>query len=282
MKILVTGATGFIGKYVIKELLKYNHIKIIATSIMSQKEISNYKWCDQVEYITCDINETKENFFDFFHKPDLMIHLSWENLPNYGELFHFEKNLFSNYFFIKNMITNGLKRIAVTGTCFEYGNINGCLSEDIETKPNNSYGLAKDTLRKFIEELNKKITFDFYWIRIFYLYGKGQNPNSLLSQLDKSISNNEKIFNMSCGEQIRDYLPVQKVAENIVNISLQNKIKGVINCCSNRSISVRKIVENRIKEKKSKIKLNLGFYSYSKFEPFAFWGDDTKLNKIIR
>jgi len=87
---------------------------------------------------------------------------------------------------------------------------------------------------------------------------------------------------MSCGEQIRDYLPVQKVAENIVNISLQNKIKGVINCCSNRSISVRKIVENRIKEKKSKIKLNLGFYSYSKFEPFAFWGDDTKLNKIIR
>ena len=91
----------------------------------------------------------------------------------------------------------------------------GCLDEDMPSAPANPYSLAKDTLRKFLQELRKVSPFHLKWARLFYMYGSGQNANSLLSQLDKALANGETSFNMSSGEQERDYLPVEKVAEYI-------------------------------------------------------------------
>ena len=277
MKVLVTGATGFIGNYVVTELLRHEH-HVIATSRDAEKA-GNYEWFSNIKYISCDLNIAQENFFQFFQQPDLLIHLAWEGLPNYKDLFHLEENLFSNYRFLKNMLNHGLKNLVVTGTCFEYGMQSGALSEDMETKPDNPYGLAKDTLRKFLEQLQKKIDFEFKWVRPFYMYGKGQSPDSILSQLDKSLESGDTIFNMSGGEQLRDYLPVEKVAEYIVKIAMQDRINGVINCCSGVPISIKKLIEKYL-EKKS-IELNLGYYPYPDYEPMAFWGDDKKLNTIL-
>ncbi len=275
MKILVTGATGFIGNYVVEELLKYEH-KIIATSIKHSQQIY-FNWIEKVDYIQADLNEDEKNWFAFFNEPDQIIHLAWEGLPNYNELFHIERNLPRNCCFLKNIIQNGLKGVVVIGTCFEYGMQSGALSEDMETKPDNPYALAKDTLRNFLEQLQKKIDFELKWVRLFYMYGKGQSPNSILSQLDKALQNGETSFNMSGGEQLRDYLPVEKVAEHIVKIAMQSKVKGIINCCSGRPISIRRLVENYMAKKQKNIQLNLGYYPYPDYEPMAFWGDNRKL-----
>jgi dTDP-6-deoxy-L-talose 4-dehydrogenase (NAD+) len=86
---------------------------------------------------------------------------------------------------------------------------------------------------------------------------------------------------MSGGKQLRDYLPVEKVAEYIVKISIDDKITGIINCCSGEPISIRKFVENYIAEKNKNIELNLGYYPYPDYEPMAFWGDNKKLMKIL-
>jgi len=280
MKILITGATGFIGNNVVEKLLKNKDHEIIANS-RNQDKAKTFKWFNKVKYINCDLNDNKENYFTFFENPDLLIHLAWESLPNFKELYHFERNLFTNYNFIKNMITNGLQNLSVIGTCFEYGMQDGCLSEDLNTNPIVPYAIAKDTLRKFIEELNKKYKFNFKWIRLFYMYGIGQSPKSIIPQLDIALDNNEQIFNMSGGEQLRDYLPIEKVAEFIVKISLQNRINGIINCCSGNPISIRKFVENYLEERNRSIILNLGYYPYPDYVPLAFWGDNTKLNSII-
>ena len=279
MKVLVTGATGFIGNFIIKELLRHR-FTTIANSLLSEKEISSF-WLKKVDYIQADLNEIRENWFSFFGKPDLLIHLAWEGLPNYKELFHLERNLPSNYFFLKNMVENGLRKVVVTGTCLEHGMQSGALKEDLETKPDNPYALAKDCLRKFLEQLQKKIDFDLKWIRLFYMYGKGQSPNSILSQLESALERGNKVFNMSGGEQLRDYLPVEKVAEFIVKISMQDKISGIINCCSGKPISIRKLVENYLAENNKSIELNLGFYPYADYEPIAFWGDNRKLKSIL-
>jgi len=114
------------------------------------------------------------------------------------------------------------------------------------------------------------------------MYGMGQNPNSLLSQLDRALANSEAVFNMSGGEQVRDFLPVEKVAEYIVEIALQKKVNGVINCCSGNPITVKGFVENYLKKINRKITLNLGYHPYPDYEPMRFWGDDTKLNTILR
>ena len=179
------------------------------------------------------------------------------------------------------MISYGLQRLSVAGTCFEYGKKKGKLSEDMETNPILPYSLAKDTLRKFIQELGKKFTFKFHWIRLFYMYGKGQSAKSIIPLLDKAFDNNEQNFNMSGGEQRLDYLPVEKVAENIIKISLQEKITCIINNCSGKSIIIKKLVDDRIKRKKKRIKLNLGYYPYPDYVSMEFWGDNTKLKSIL-
>ncbi|KKM95900.1 hypothetical protein LCGC14_1183480 [marine sediment metagenome] len=281
MKVLVTGSTGFIGNYVMNELIRQNNYDIIATSIDSTEVAMNFEWFNKVKYIQCNLDDKIKNFYTFFEEPDSLIHLAWEGLPNYYELYHFERNLSVNYNFIKNMIISGLGNLSVIGTCLEYGLKEGCLYENDKTNPITPYGLAKDTLRKFIEMLNKKYDFSFKWIRLFYLYGKGQNPNSLLPQLDRALDKNEEIFNMSEGGQLRDYLPIEQVAEYITKITFQDKINGIINCCSGKPISIRKLVEDHLKKRNKSIKLNLGYYSYNDYEPMAFWGDNTKLLHII-
>lgn len=277
--ILITGATGFIGNYLINELLTHNY-NILATSRLNEQKI-NTEWINNTDYIQANLNEKKEDWFSFFGKPDMIIHLAWEGLPNYNELFHIEQNLSNNYYFLKNMIEKGLKNIIVSGTCFEYGDQSGELSEEIETKPNTTYGLAKDCLRKFLEQLQVKFDFDLKWIRIFYPYGEGQNPNSILSQLDLALEKGDKVFNMSGGEQIRDYLRVEKMVEYIVKISMQDKINGIINCCSGNPISIKDLVKNYLIEKDRTIELNLGYFPYENNVPMAFWGSIKKIKSIL-
>jgi dTDP-6-deoxy-L-talose 4-dehydrogenase (NAD+) len=235
-----------------------------------------------VQYIEYDIDDKSyEDLYQKFNRPDKLIHLAWDGLPNYNDLIHIEKNLPNHYIFLKNLTKNGLKDINITGTCFEYGMINGELSEDMNTQPSNSYAIAKDTLRKFTQELQKQYNFDFKWIRLFYMYGEGQSRKSLIFLLDQAIKNKDKEFNMSGGEQTRDYLHINKVIENIILICFQKiYLNQAINCCSGKSISIKKLVENYLEEKSYLLKLNLGYYPYSGFEPMSFWGNSKKINLI--
>lgn len=280
-KILVTGASGFIGHYVVEELLKEN-ISVIATASSKQSMLQK-PWMEKVRFVPFNFKDFDNtiNYFQFFDYPDAIIHLAWEGLPNYKSLFHFEDNLPRHYAFLKNLVKNGLKDITVAGTCLEYGYKEGCLQEDMITNPSNAYAIAKDTLRKFLQQLQLSIPFTLKWVRLFYMYGKGQNPKSLFSQLDRAIENGDEVFNMSGGEQIRDYLPVAEVARNIKAIALQNSVTGIINCCSGNPVKLKDLVMEYVKEKRSAIQLNFGYYPYLDYEPMQFWGDNTKLKIIL-
>src|SRR5580765_8233745 len=120
-KILVTGSTGFIGSYVIKELLMHD-VEIIASSI-NEKRAKEKSWYQQVRYIPLDIAQLGQhaNYFQFFDRPDIVIHLAWEGLPNYRSSFHLEKNLPHHFTLLTNLSENGLNDLTVTGTCLEYG-----------------------------------------------------------------------------------------------------------------------------------------------------------------
>ena len=282
MCILITGATGFIGCRVVEYLASHSEHELIATSIESKEKAELL--CPALKnatYIQKNLNEKEDNYYTFFEKPDCVIHLSWEGLPNYNELFHIERNLPVNFYFAKNMIQNGLADITIAGTCFEYGLQNGCLSEDMATAPATVYGLAKDSLRKFIELLHNKHQFSMKWIRFFYLYGQGQGKRTLWGQLVEAAENNHKEFNMSLGEQLRDYISVNQAAEYVSKIALQNDITGIINCCSGKPVSVRRFVEEFFEEHGVSVKLNYGYYPYPEFEPLAFWGDAGKLGMVV-
>ncbi|HVS97175.1 MAG TPA: NAD(P)-dependent oxidoreductase [Puia sp.] len=281
-KILVTGATGFIGRYVVEELIRLGHTVVASSADAAKARTAS--WYPKAEYIPFDLSrmDASCNYYAFFGKPETLIHLAWEGLPHYKEAFHLEVNYPRHAAFLGNMVNNGLSDLTVIGTCLEYGMQEGELREDMPAHPANAYAEAKDRLRRRLEALSSTRNFDFRWVRLFYMYGKGQNPNSLLSQLENAIGRGDKVFNMSGGEQQRDYLPVEKVASYIVRIALQSKVTGVINCCSGRPVKVIDLVRDFLKDRQGDIALNPGYYPYPDYEPMRFWGANTKLKTILK
>jgi len=280
VKILVTGATGFIGNNVIPQLLERGH-SIVAVA-RNETRAATLPWYSNVNFIACDIHSGGTDLsIENFGRPEALIHLAWPGLPNYESLFHYEDTLLADYAFVKTLVEQGLKQVLVTGTCLEYGMQHGCLSEDLPTIPTVPYALAKDSLRKFLQSLQRQTPFTLQWFRLFYMYGNGQSPRSLLAQLDVAIDRGDKYFNMSGGKQLRDFLPVEEVARRISSLIESVDSDGIYNCCSGTPISVKALVEKRIQNRNSKIELNLGHFPYPEYEPMEFWGDTKKFTKII-
>jgi dTDP-6-deoxy-L-talose 4-dehydrogenase (NAD+) len=265
--VFVTGASGFIGRHVVSCLLK-NGYDIYAIT-REAGSFDRFDWKDQVRIIEHNINDPHINFT----VPDnaSLVHLAWEGLPNFKERFHYERNLPASYHFIKSLVEQGVRQILVTGTCLEYGMRDGEMDADDTTDPQNPYGFAKDALRKSLEFLQKDLNFTLQWARLFYMYGNGQNPKSLLAQLDTAIENGDAVFNMSGGKQVRDYLPIEDVAQQICTVFKSQK-QGRFNICSGEPIEVKELVQYHIKRRNASISLNLGYYPYPDYEPMAFWG----------
>jgi dTDP-6-deoxy-L-talose 4-dehydrogenase (NAD+) len=280
VKILVTGATGFIGNYVVHGLLKGNHT-VIATSANASKA-KEKNWFKDVAYIEHDIHRSAgDNLFEKFLRPDIAIHLAWGGLSDFKSQAHISRELPAHLSFLGNLAENGLNSLTVTGTCLEYGMREGELDEAMEGKPVIAYPIAKDLLRKALEGLRLKHQFSFRWVRLFYMHGEGQSPKSILQLLENALNTNEAQFNMSLGAQERDYLPVTDVADKIIALALSPKAEGIINCCSGVPITIKSLVENYLSIKQKTIQLNLGFYPYTDYEPMRFWGSTKKSNSIL-
>ena len=277
IKVAVTGASGFLGQHVLNYLNNLP-VEVIATTRSMQAnlpKLNNGLW------IELDIQNPPENILSLMGNPDVLIHLAWQGLPNYKSLHHFESELPVQYDFLSTLIKEGLQSIVVVGTCFEYGMQSNSLSEKLDTKPSNPYGFAKDCLRKQLEFLKTRHNFKLTWARLFYLYGDGQSDSSIYPQLKRAIQNSEIKFDMSEGKQLRDYLPVEKVAKYLIDLALLKKDIGVVNVCSGVPISVKDLVENWLDENNWGIELNLGFYPYPNYEPMNFWGDSFYLRSLL-
>lgn len=279
MNILVTGASGFVGRHVVSGLLSKGYrVTAVARNENRAKDLS---WFGNVNFVACDIHSRLFDLVSRIDFPDAVIHLAWPDLPDYGALSHIEETLPANYQFLKSLVSAGVKHILVSGTCFEYGTQNGCLAEDIATCPTTPYAIAKDCLRKFLQSLQEQYPFCLQWARLFYLYGEGQHHKSLIMQLDRAISSGDTYFNMSGGEQLRDYLPVETVASYLIRLMETPLFDGIINVCSGVPVSIRRLVEEYMAKRNANIQLKLGSYPYPDYEPMAFWGNNGKLIELI-
>ena len=277
MKVAVTGATGFIGRHVIAELEARSVESIALVRNPATKSLGHFG----SRVVSLDLHHPPSDAYELMGRPDVLIHLAWSGLPNYRSLHHFEQELPAQYQFLRGLIDAGLQSLVVAGTCFEYGMQSGPLNEDVAPQPSNPYGYAKDALRCQLEYLKAIHPFRMTWARLFYLYGKGQAEGSLWPQLRQAAERGDARFNMSGGEQLRDYLPVTEVASHLVSLAIASRDVGVVNVCAGTPISVRKLVEGWIEQNGWSITPNLGHYPYPDYEPMAFWGDRSKLDGLL-
>lgn len=274
MRIVVTGATGFIGRHVVPRLHARGHQ--VLTVARDESTVPLLGWPKDIRFLAADIYAAPEAVLAEVRQSDALMHLVWPGLPNYASSFHLDRNLPGDIEFLRAVVVGGCRQVLVTGTCFEYGIQWGPLSEDCPTRPVNPYGMAKDALRRELESMRRSRPFCLQWARLFYMYGPGQNPNSLLAQLDRAIDEGAGEFSMSGGEQLRDYLPVEEVAARLVRLLEHPEFDGVTNICSGNPISVRRLVEERMVERGVTLRLRLGAYPYSEHESMAFWGSSNR------
>lgn len=277
--VLVTGATGFLGRHVVRALLELG-AEVTATARDATKA-REMEWYSLVRFIPFDLADSAAGLFDHFGRPERCLHLAWGGLPNYRDIFHLKTNLPLHRAFLDHLLGEGLRHLLVAGTCLEYGLRGGCLTEDMDPAPDNPYAQAKDQLRRHLESVARRTGASLRWVRLFYLFGPGQNPRSLLAQLDRAIDDGWESFDMSGGQQSRDYLPVQTAAAYLAHLVLQDDVTGILNCCSGRPITVENLVREHMLRRGADLRLNLGVHPSPEWEPMHFWGADTKLKKAL-
>ncbi len=268
MTVALTGATGFLGRHVLEELLVRGQ-SVVATYRTGREpthEASGLCW------VELDLATPPADAFERLGRPQVLLHLAWGGLPNYQSLHHFEEELPKHYRFLAGLVRQGLPALVVAGTCFEYGMQSGPLAADGPTRPSNPYGFAKDTLFRQLQLLRRTHTFALTWARLFYMYGEGQPETSLLPRLRRAVAEGRREFPMSGGEQLRDYLSVSDVARQLVTHALARRDRGAVNVCSGVPISVRRLAEGWITENRWNILLRFGDLPYPDYEPMAFWG----------
>jgi dTDP-6-deoxy-L-talose 4-dehydrogenase (NAD+) len=275
--IAVTGASGFVGRHVLAALARTDATIVAHARTPRPDHVSTARQ----RWIYFDLAGVADEAFERLGRPDIVIHLAWGGLPNYLSLQHFEIEFPAQHRFLRALVTAGLGRLVVTGTCFEYGIQSGCLNEGMTPLPSNPYGTAKDTLRKALDSLSETIALDLRWLRLFYLYGSGQAPTSLYSQFRAAVVRGNRRFDMSVGDQMRDFMKVEDAAAAIADIALRARAPRILNICSGAPTSVRNIVERWRKEMGADIELNIGVLPYPHYEPFAFWGDDSRLCELL-
>lgn len=231
--------------------------------------------------VPLDIHTQVTDPYNVLGKPDVLLHFAWSGLPRYDSSHHIEEELPAHASFLSACVRSGIRRVMVAGTCFEYGLTSGEISEDRALDPVTLYGQAKARLFQYMTSLRETASFELVWPRLFYLYGPGQSRNSLYSLLQAAIARGEESFDMSGGEQVRDYLPIAEAARLLVDVAFSSGDIGAINICSGKPTRLKDLVARWIAEAGSTTRMNLGRLPYSSFEPMAFWGSRTKVDRLL-
>ena len=276
MSILITGVTGYLGKELINKYLNSNKKIVLTYRNKKLENFNNFFWKE------FNLYSNQNDIYNYLTKPESLIHLAWDglNLRDYGSSIH-TKQVDYHFNFIESLIKNGLKNIIVVGTCFEYGDYEGEINEDMTPNPVTNYGQAKNTLRLKLESLKLKYKFNLTWLRLFYLYGGEKNTDNLWGNLNRAVNSKKNSFQITKGTQLRDYLHIEDVVKYIKILASLNKDLGVLNICSNTPVSIKQLVTKWINENDWKIRIELNKLPIKNYEKRDFWGSNIKLKSIL-
>lgn len=274
MKILVTGASGYIGSSVVQELLASGHAVIAADLQFPTQD-------PRVTYLPVSVLEPDEHAFEHLGSPDVCIHLAWRNGFIHNAPSHMAE-LSAHFSFLSNMIRGGLKRLSVMGTMHEIGYWEGAIDENTPCNPLSQYGIAKNALRQALLRLEKPADFSLCWLRAFYILGNDARNHSVFSKILQMEKEGKEFFPFTSGKNLYDFIHVDELAKMIVRASLQTEETGIINVCTGKPISLAQQVTEFIAAHDLKIRPQYGAFPDREYDSPGIWGNPDRIRKIMR
>lgn len=272
-RILVTGAGGYIGKYVVTTLLDFGAEVIVVDINMEGID-------DRAKKIQYNIFNGSNKIYKELGEPDACLHLAWKDGFVHNSVAHMEY-LSAHYLFASNMIHGGLRQFAALGSMHEVGYYEGAIDEDTACFPRSMYGVAKNALRQSLQVLCEQENFCFQWLRGYYITGDDLKSHSIFTKILEAEKEGKDYFPLNSGKNQYDFISIENMAKEIALILMQDEVKGVINCCSGRPVSLKEKVEEFINSQNLKICPKYGVFPERSYDSPIVYGDTEKIRKII-
>ena len=272
MKVLVTGANGYLGQGIVKALLDMG-AEVIAADFKTDNVDSRAKRIpgDLFSY---------EDPYEYYEEPDVLLHLAWrDGFVHYSDA-HIE-DLPKHFKLLKQFSVSGVKKIAVMGSMHEIGFYEGCINENTPCNPVTPYGISKNALRELTKLLCEKEGKTFQWLRGYYIVGTSIYGSSIFSKIVQAVNEGKKEFPFTMGQNKFDFLDYDDFCKQVAAAVMQDEVNGIINICSGRPEKLADRVERFIKENGFDIKLKYGAFPDRPYDSKEVWGDGTKIQKIL-
>lgn len=240
--VLLTGATGFVGRQVLNYLLRIGWLVRLVVRDGKQSEFEGRRGIVDVLATPDLFAEKKDWWQEACQGVTTVIHVAWYAEP--GLYLQSEKNFdcfLGTIELAKGAVLAGVKRFIGIGTCFEYDVSIGILSIETPLRPLTVYAAAKASTFMILSQWLPSQNTEFAWCRLFYLYGAHEDERRLVPFIRKKLSSGETA-ELTSGKQIRDFLDVKIAGKWIVEIAL-GKHQGPVNICSGIPVTVRQLAE---------------------------------------
>ena len=272
LKILVTGANGYLGQGIVRSILNNGHC-VVATDF-------NTQFVDErAERIACNLFEV-DNPYSFFGEPDVLLHLAWRDGFVHYSSAHID-DLPKHYAFIKKMVDGGIQQVAVMGSMHEIGFFEGSINESTPCHPSTPYGIGKNALRDLTQMICKQKNIVFQWLRGYYIVGNSKFGSSIFSKITAAVDGGKTEFPFTLGQNQYDFIDYPDFCAQVAAVVGQKNEQGIINICSGKPEKLADRVERFIKENDYRIKLQYGAFPDRPYDSKAIWGNDTKIRKIM-
>lgn len=274
--ILLTGASGFVGRQVMRRFVKQGHrLRLIQRA--DRPAFSQL--ADHTEVIETKnlFQADREWWLDALTGIDTVVHLAWYAEP--GKYLQSELNLeclIGTIELARACRQAGVRRLVGVGTCFEYDLAQGRLRTDTPLRPQTLYAACKASAFQVLSQLLPTAGVEFAWCRLFYLYGEGEDSRRLVPYLRQKLRAGQPA-ELTSGNQIRDFLDVREAGAMIAEAALSAR-QGPINICSGVPITVRQLAERIADEYGRRDLLHFGARPDNLFDPPCVVGVREELN----
>jgi nucleoside-diphosphate-sugar epimerase len=263
MTITLTGATGFVGRQILRALVARGHR--VRALVRNRARLGEDTANLEIRHSNDLFAEPTERLRELVAGSHTLIHAAWYTEP--GRYMESPLNidcLRGTIRLARAFAEEGGARFVGLGTCMEYDLSDGLVSTQTPLCPRTTYASSKAAAFRVLERYLSEADVSFAWCRLFYLFGEGEDDRRLVPTIRRALREGREV-RLTHGHQIRDYMDVVLAAKEIVDVAFMDG-SGAVNICSGHPITIRTLAKRIADEFSGRHLLNFGAVAPPEFD----------------